>query len=263
MAPLLNTLISRIVLGQTKKRRPGLPRPASITFSEGDFPGGHQQYGDYPSQSSSLGNSPMRGAPEDGSYGNSLAQGSPSQPLRLSNSPIDSQTQQQFAAFAARSTQNVAAQGNTGTAPETEEQDSFKGKQQGRDAVNAPLQTGSLQYQTSSAGVDTAPSTSDADNSSSGHAHGYNGTRDRSGAAAAAPSSNASDSDLQSAINNNSTASLVQTHDVGTHSSDPPPSNRAVQSHAAERSAADQDSFVELVQGTEQLLGMLGARDVS
>lgn len=40
MAPLLNTLISRIVFGETKKKRGDLPRPASLAFSEGDFPGG-------------------------------------------------------------------------------------------------------------------------------------------------------------------------------------------------------------------------------
>ena len=260
MAPLLNTLISRIVLGQTKKSRPDLPRPASITFSEGDFPGGHQHYGGYPSQSSSLGNSPMRGAPEAGSFGNSLAQGNSNQPLTLGNSPIDSQTQQEFAAFAARSTENLGAQGNTGTAPASEEQASFKGKQQGQDAAGAPLQNASLQNQSLSVGLDSAPRTSNADNGSSGHAHGYNGTRDGSGAAAAVPSSIICDSDLQI---NNDTASLDQTNDVGTDSSDPSPSNSAGQSHATERSTAGQDSFVELVQGTEQLLGMLGARDVS
>lgn len=44
MAPLLNTLISRIVLGETKKNKKGeLPRPSSIAFSEGDFPGSYHQ----------------------------------------------------------------------------------------------------------------------------------------------------------------------------------------------------------------------------
>ena len=44
MAPLLNTLISRIVFGETKKKKGDLPRPSSIAFSEGDFPGSYHQH---------------------------------------------------------------------------------------------------------------------------------------------------------------------------------------------------------------------------
>lgn len=253
MAPLLNTLISRIVLGQTNKSRPDLPRPASIVFSEGDFPGGHQQYGGYTSQSSSLDNSPTRGASEAGLLGNSLAHGSSSQPLTLGNSPIDSQAQSGSAALKARPTKNPVWQGNA-----LEEQGSAKW-QHGQDAASAPLQTSGLQNQSRSA---SAFNISDADDGSFGHAHGYNGNKDAFGAAAAVPSSDTSDPDLQSATNMNDTASFAQTNDVSTDSRSAPPSDSARQSHAAERSSADQDSFVELVQGTEQLLGMLGARHV-
>ncbi len=41
MAPFLNTLISRIVFGQTKRDRPAMPRPSSIYFSHSDLPVGH------------------------------------------------------------------------------------------------------------------------------------------------------------------------------------------------------------------------------
>ena len=256
MAPLLNTLISRIVLGQTKKSQPYLPRPASITFSEGDFPGGHPQYEGYPSQSSSLGHSPMRGAPKAGPFGNSLAQGSSSQPLTVGSSLMDAHVYPESATFKARLLQNLAAQANARTAPEAEGQGSSKYRQQGQDTASAPLQTSSLQNQ----------STSDADSGIFGHAHGYNGTKDAFGAAGAAavPFSNTSDSDLQTAAKKNDTASGAQTNAVGTDSSDAPLSKGADQSHAhaTEHSTADQDSFIELVQGTEQLLGMLGARDV-
>ncbi|KAK9805247.1 hypothetical protein WJX72_008453 [[Myrmecia] bisecta] len=40
MAPFLNTIISRIVFGQTKRDRPRMPRPSSIYFSQSDLPGG-------------------------------------------------------------------------------------------------------------------------------------------------------------------------------------------------------------------------------
>ena len=43
MAPLLNTLISRIVFGETKKKKGDMPRPSSMAFSEGDFPGSYQR----------------------------------------------------------------------------------------------------------------------------------------------------------------------------------------------------------------------------
>ena len=56
MAPLLNTLISRIVFGETKKKKGDLPRPSSIAFSEGDFPGSYHQH------SHSAVNSPDRGS---------------------------------------------------------------------------------------------------------------------------------------------------------------------------------------------------------
>ena len=56
MAPLLNTLISRIVFGETKKKKGDLPRPSSIAFSEGDFPGSYHQ------QCHSAVNSPGRGS---------------------------------------------------------------------------------------------------------------------------------------------------------------------------------------------------------
>ena len=242
MAPLLNTLISRIVLGQTKKSRPDLPRPASITFSEGDFPGGHQQYGGYASHSSSLGNSPTRGAPEAGLFGN-LAQGSSSHPLTLGNSLMDSQPHPESATLEAGAPQNPAAQGNARPAPEAEGQGSFDCRQQAHDTANASLQTSNLQNQ----------STYDADSCSFSHAHGYNGTKDAFGAATAA-----ADSDLQSAANDSDTANVAQTVGVVTDIRDAPLSS----SHAAGRSTSDQNSFIDLVQGTEQLLGMLGARDV-
>lgn len=152
-------------------------------------------------------------------------------------------------------------QGNAGTAPAPEEQDSSKHRQQRRGAANAPLQTSGLRNQSTSA---SALNTSDADDGSFGHAHDYIGTKDAFGAAAAVPSSDTSDPEFQSATNNDDTASFAQTNGIDTDSSSTPvpPSNSAGQSHAAEHSSADQDSFVELVQGTEQLLGMLGAGHV-
>ncbi|DBA88737.1 hypothetical protein WJX77_009059 [Trebouxia sp. C0004] len=93
MAPLLNTLISRIVLGETKKQRPDLPRPASITFSEGDFPGGSaHHYEDYSTQPSSQGNSPSKGL---ASLGSSPDKGTMAQPQAELSALGDSHDAQQ------------------------------------------------------------------------------------------------------------------------------------------------------------------------
>lgn len=65
MAPLLNTLISRIVFGETKKKNGDLPRPASIAFSEGDFPGSYHRMVSAPhspARGTSAVNSPLKGA---------------------------------------------------------------------------------------------------------------------------------------------------------------------------------------------------------
>lgn len=265
MAPLLNTLISRIVLGQTKKSQPDLPRPASITFSEGDFPGGHQHHEGYPSQPSSLGGSPTQGPQSAGLFGNSSAQGSTGQPLTHGNSATDSQAQPDSADLEAQFTQNLAVQGNAGVAAKSKENSRPEGRQQGQDASSAPLQDSSPQSQSTFAGPDAAPSTSDEHHSRFG-AHAYNGGKDDSDAAAAAvagPTSDASQSHLSSATNNNNTDRVAQRNVSGTDSSASSASNSAGLSHEAQLSTTDQDSFAELVQGTEQFLGMLGARNIS
>lgn len=269
MAPLLNTLISRIVLGQTKRSRPDLPRPPSITFSEGDFPGGHQHEG-YPSQPSSLGGSPTQGPQGAGLFGKSTAQGSTSQPLTIGNSSVESQAQPESAVFDAQPTQNPAAQGKAGVAARSKERRHSHGRQQGQDAASAPLQDSGLQSQDRYAGPDfgdlqpdAAPSPSDEHHGRFG-AHGYNGGKDDSdvAAAVAGPSSDAFQSHLSSATNNNNTDRVAPRIATGTDSGNSA-SNSAGLSHEAELSTKEQDGFAKLVQGTEQFLGMLEARDIS
>ena len=259
MAPMLNTLISRIVFGQMKKSRPDLPRPASITFSEGDFPGGH--HGGYPSQPLSVSNSPARGPPEAAPlFGNSARQGSSIQSSTLSNSLIDNQVQPDSVPLETHSAQMPAGHGKAVPATEPKQQGSPDGRHEpGQDTSSGPSQTPSRQNHSTSGGPDPAPSTSTsgADYASISHGqHGYNGFRDGSDAAAAIR-------DTATSGSIDGKASVSQTDAIGTDSSTASPASNAGQTHATERSTRDQDSFVELVQGTEQLLGMLGARDVS
>lgn len=241
MAPLLHTLISRIVLGQTKRSRPDLPWPSSITFSEGDFPGGHQHDEGYPSQPSSLGGSPTQGPQGAGLVGNSSAPGSSGQSLTLDKTSINSQAQPE----------------SNGHSPQ--------GRQQGQDASSAPVQASSLQSQSTLSERDAAPSTSDDEHHGQSGAHGYNGTKDDSSVAAAiaGPSSDPSQLPLLSATNNNNMERVAEGNVTGTDSSARLASDSAGLSHDAELSATNQDGFAELVQGTKQFLGMLGARDIS
>lgn len=244
MAPFLNTLISRIVFGQTTKKRPDLPRPPSITFSEGDFPGGHQQWGSYPSQLASLGNSPTQGRPGAASYGNGSGQDNFKQPSLLGNSLSGNQAQAHAPTLEKSAVQTPVGQGNTTTVPGPDWQGSSEARhEQGQDMASS--------RQSASIGS-AAPSTSNVGGGGNGHVpHGYNGSTTGSHAAAAALHA----PDLSGPASND-----IQ---GGTDSSPVPLSDSAGQVVATERPVSEQNSFIELVQGTEQLLGMLGARDIA
>ncbi|KAL3149606.1 hypothetical protein ABBQ32_002375 [Trebouxia sp. C0010 RCD-2024] len=262
MAPLLNTLISRIVFGQTTKRRPELPRPASITFSEGDFPGGHQQWGSYPSQLASLGNSPTQGTPRAAPRGTGSGQGSAAQPSLPGNGTSGKHALVDAPTLEEGLLRVPAGQGNTTTAPEATWRGGCGGRrEQGQGMADGTLQMPSSK-QSASPGPAAAPITADVNDGGNGHAqYGFNGSRDGNDAAAAA--SYVSHGASPASRDGKARAAQMADIQAGTGSSHVPLSDSIGRADATERPVSEQNSFIELVQGTEQLLGMLGARDVS
>ena len=257
MAPLLNTLITRIVFGQTKKPGPDLPRPASITFSEGDFPGGHQQFEGFTSQPSSLGSSPTRAAPSAVQHSTDFLQPSPQEG---STSGVPGQADAERSSPARSSSQPALAQGAslqlsaTDQSKESEAvtQQQQQQQQQQQGPAMLSLQTPSEERHRS---YDTSGAASlDANQDSTQPAqHGYNGTKDHSDAA---PTSDRSHGE---ASGDKGTQQIAQ---AGASSSETEPASREGSSALA-TFPGEQESFAELVQGTEQLLGMLAARNIS
>ena len=261
MAPLLNTLISRIVLGQTKKSRPDLPRPASITFSEGDFPGGHQQYGGYTSQPSSIANSPTRAIPHQAAPF-SPAQDILVQPSSLSRSPRQEHTQALPGRTSLSHTESVQAPAKHSRLAELAAQthagdsDPLQHSQQQPAVANALLNR-QPEEQGSAVSI-PASRVSDADQGSQAK-HGYNGDTDSSDAAAAATSGT---SDARTSASNDAHAELEHSN-VNSTDTERATDQADSGSAAIEGSAKQQESFAELVQGTEQLLGLLASRNIS
>lgn len=263
MAPLLNTLISRIVLGQTKKSRPDLPRPASITFSEGDFPGGHQQYGGYTSQPSSLGNSPIKGRPHQAAPF-SPAQDSLHQPSPPSSSPRQEHMQVLGDGASLSETESLQAGARQSLPSELAvqtkagESETLQSSQQQRGGANVPLNR--QKEQQGNAASSLAPQTSGANQGDSSRAkHGYNGNTDSSDEAVAATSGTW---DAPTSGSNDSQDELAQAS-AGISGTEQPTDMAGAGLAGIAGSAKQQESFAELVQGTEQLLGMLASRDVS
>jgi hypothetical protein len=266
MAPLLNTLISRIVFGETKKRRPDLPRPASITFSEGDFPwGSSHQYEDYSTQPSSQGNSPSRAL---ASLGSSPEKGTMEQPQAdlsaLGGSPS---AQQQVPGRGSlvqphQSSHNAGGNSHEGAVTSHSDESPSSGKQplqagygpdvESEGQTSTALHSLHAQEESQDRGADqssfsqiqvdiaheslsmTPTSAAQQDANEQADAHEQAGERSHSG------------------VHSVEKQSEAESHET---------SNSVVD--AAVPEGPNRDDLVNLVQGTEQFIGMLQARDLS
>jgi len=265
MAPLLNTLISRIVFGETKKRRPDLPRPASIIFSEGDFPwGSSHHYEEYSTQPSSQGNSPSRGLASLGSSPNKGTMAQPQAELSaLGNSP--------------GAQQQVSGRGNL-VQPHNASGNSHKG------AVNShgdgipssgkqPLQAAYGPDEGSEGQPSTALHSLHAQEESQGHGADQNSLSQPQVDIAHDSTSKTPTSAVQQDANKQaSSADAHQQADERSHGDVHSGEKQSeAESHETSNSVVDaavpegpnRDDLVNLVQGTEQFIGMLQARDLS
>lgn len=267
MAPLLNTLISRIVFGDTKKRRPDLPRPSSITFSEGDFPGAYQQYDGYSTQPSSQATSPSRALAPPGTSpdkGNSawsqstVAEAStlgdnPGAPEQLSSSSVSKGNLIQPHQSSHTKNRHSAVRGEVSSVNE-----------HSQDPEEAPLQAAggadqSAALQQFEDGTSTAPTglqkQQDADQTSSSQSQA---------AVAVDTDGRASTSSAYQGIGGQlSQGDIEQVHNGEKQPGKESRGISAVKADAAVPSGPNRDDLVSLVQGTQQFIGMLQARDLS
>ena len=259
MAPMLNTLISRIVFGQTKKSRPDLPRPPSITFSEGDFPGGHQEFEGSSTHASSLANSPTKALAPAAVLENSPDKGS------MEQAPASSSASHQ--AYAAQPLQSASGSRDSPKVSTSPQPDINQGSlqqplpstshshqgtaQSAHSGSNGQADT--LHAQQSSTGSGGAHQSSIGDGQSQtdggigadGHGRITAGTDQQSSTAGAGSSTNGHEE-----AGNGDDGSTSQAKAVGSEMS-------------ADGEGARRDDLVGLVQGTEHLIGMLQARDLS
>ena len=260
MAPLLNTLITRIVMGQTKKRRPDLPRPASITFSDGDFPwGSSHHYEDYSTQPCSQGNSPSR---DLASLGSSPDKGSMAQPQAESSALGDSPGAQQLVSGRGglvqphQSSHNAGGNSHEGAVTSHGDESPSSGKQ--------PLQAGYGPDEESEGQTSTAPRSLLAQEESQDHGADQNSSShfqvDTAQDSTSKSSTNAAQQDANEQADERSHGDV--------HSGE---KQSEAESHETNNSVVDvavpegpnRDDLVNLVQGTEQFIGMLQARDLS
>lgn len=260
MAPMLNTLISRIVFGQTKKSRPDLPRPASITFSEGDFPGGHQEFEGSSTQASPLANSPTKSLAPAAMLGNSPDKGSMEQapasrstshqgyaaqplqsapgsrdsPTTVSTSPqpdMDQGSLQQPLPSTSHSHQGTAQSAHSGSNGEADTLHAHQSLTGSGDAHQSSIGDGQSQ--------------TDGGIGADGHGRITAGTDQQSSTAGAGSSTNGHEE-----AGNGDDGTTSQAEAVGSEMS-------------TDGEGARRDDLVGLVQGTEHLIGMLQARDLS
>ncbi|DBB08784.1 TPA: hypothetical protein ACH3X3_007446 [Trebouxia sp. C0006] len=260
MAPLLNTLITRIVMGQTKKRRPDLPRPASITFSDGDFPwGSSHHYEDYSTQPCSQGNSPSR---DLASLGSSPDKGSMAQPQAESSALGDSPGAQQLVSGRGglvqphQSSHDAGGNSHEGAVTPHGDESPSGGKQ--------PLQAGYGPDEESEGQTSTAPHSLHAQEESQDHGADENSFSQpqvdiaRESLSVTPTSAAQQDANEQAGershgdVHNGEKQSEAESHET---------SNSVVD--AAVPEGPNRDDLVNLVQGTEQFIGMLQARDLS
>lgn len=251
MAPLLNTLISRIVFGETKKRRPDLPRPASITFSEGDFPwGSSHHYEDYSTQPSSPGNSPSRGL---ASLGSSPDKGTTVQPQAEGNRRAEQQVSGRGNLVQPhQSCHNAGGNSHEGAVTSRSDESPSSGKQ--------PLQAGYGHDEESEGQTSTAPHSLHAQDHGADQnsfsqpqvdiAHESLSTTPTS--AAQQDANEQADERSHGDVHSGEKQSEAESHET---------SNSVVD--AAVPEGPNRDDLVNLVQGTEQFIGMLQARDLS
>ena len=262
MAPLLNTLISRIVFGETKKRRPDLPRPASITFSEGDFPwGSSHHYGDYSTKPSSQGNSPSRGF---ASLGSSPEKGTIEQPQAESSALGDSPGAQQQDSGRGNvvqpqpSSHNAGGNSHKGAVTSHGDATPSSGKQ--------PLQAGYGPDEESEGQTSTAPHSLHAQEELQDHgadqnsfsqpqvdiAHDSTSTTSTSAAQQDANAHEQAGERSRGGVHSGEKQSEAESSEKGNSVVDP-----------AVPEGPNRDDLVNLVQGTEQFIGMLQGRDLS
>ncbi|KAA6418414.1 MAG: hypothetical protein FRX49_11574 [Trebouxia sp. A1-2] len=254
MAPLLNTLISRVVFGETKKRRPDLPRPASIAFSEGDFPGSLYPYSTQPS---SQGNSPSKGL---ASLGSSPDKGTMAQPQADLSALGNSHAQQQVSGRG----NLVQPGGNSHGGSVTSQGD--RGPSNGEQPLQAacgPDQQSEGQTSTASHSLHAQEGSQDcgADENSLSQSQiniAHDSTSKTSTSAVQQDANGQADAHEQTDershgdFNSGEKQSEAESHET---------SNSVVD--AAVPEGPNRDDLVNLVQGTEQFIGMLQARDVS
>ncbi len=260
MAPLLNTLISRIVFGETKKRRPDLPRPASITFSEGDFPGGSlHHYEDYSTQPSSQGNSPSKGL---ASLGSSPDKGTMAQPQAELSALGDSHGAQQqmsgrgYLVQPHQSSHDAGENSREGAVTSHGDGGPSSGEQP-LQAACGPDEESEGQTSTASHGLHAQEESQDhgADQNQLsqprvGIAHDSIGQTPTS--TAQQDANNQAGERSHGVISSGEKQSEAESHET---------SNSFVDAVVPE--GPNRDDLVSLVQGTEQLIGMLQARDLS
>lgn len=265
MAPLLNTLISRIVFGDTKKRRPDLPRPSSITFSEGDFPGAYQQYDDYSTQPSSQATSPSRALAPPGTSpdkGNSAwSQSTVAEASTLGDSPG---APEQLSSSSKGNSIQPHQSSHTENGHSAVRAEVFGVNDHSQDREEAPLQAAggadqSAALQQFEDGTSTAPTglqkQQDADQTSSSQSQAAVAVdtdgRASTSSAHQGTSGKLSQGDIEQ-VHNGEKQPGKESHGIS-----------AVEADAAVPNGPNRDDLVSLVQGTQQFIGMLQARDLS
>lgn len=260
MAPLLNTLIGRIVFGQTKSRRTDLSRPASFAFSEGDFPGGHQQHGSYASQPSSLGSSPTKaGAPlpaghqHSGYASHPSSMGSSTTAAHVPGSSLGNLTESRVASGTDRSRNGHAPEVKPSlqqTGQGTSELPSAAHRRQeatpsGRESLQSGTQGVAKQQET--------PTATDTQDVALGQHNNSRVSENESSPATSAERTN--DALSTAASNRQADANLSDANQQAAPDPD--------QSAQNGQETVVNSNFADLVQGTEQFIDMLSARDLS
>ena len=258
MAPLLNTLISRIVFGKTKKRRPDLPRPASITFSEGDFPwGSSHQHEDYSTQPSSQGNSPSKALASLDSSPDKGTMAQPPAESALGDSPGAQQQGSGRGSLVHPHQSSHDAGGNSQEGAVTSHGD--RGPSRGEQ----PLQAACGPDEQSEGQTSTAPHSLQAQGESQDHGADQNGLSQPQVDTAHDSLSTTPTSAAQQYANeqaDKTSHGVVLSGEKQTEAETHESSNSAVD---AVPEGPIRDDLVNLVQGTEQFIGMLQARDLS
>ena len=244
MAPLLNTLISRIVFGETKKKKGDMPRPSSMAFSEGDFPGSYQRQ-------LSATNSPVKATSQQPQSSEAFQASSP-----LTTSSSQDNRQQQSSSSGPH--EDHVQQASSSDTAEIKEMQALEAASQHGRASN--ISNSHVDERSQAPPSNGQPHASTAVRESAPVEQMFGNSSERASAELGASAANAS-SHAQQATETlgSASSSLGNSKTQGSIQDSAVSEQEAVE---AETLVSSRDDLATLVQGTNELIGQLAARSL-